>query len=673
MTQEHRVGGVLLDPDRVLLTGGSQGGVAGLPSAAFYGEPGRAGVQIDDPFGDLDLLGWQTYTVDETACVGKTRMFTGWLFGRVIDRGTHSTGPARVWDCDILDQNEVFSFKAFRASSAKRPAETDIARVAFLIDSAPMAANPAHDNGLANITDNPVSFGPSDYVTQYPVELMMSVAGTSGKNFYAYWDHAAEEISLYYDQTSAVVRESTLRISNVMSDVDGTTTFYPFKDARLERAADGLHSGALLGWRGGYVYGQRQDTIDTYSSPGSPFERDLVYRTDRIGRLDTANAVLAQMLADHAIEADTITCTVRLPASQVNLIEAGEWVDVRFSHLPGYEAFTQLPVVRRNVVPVAGRRDRYDLQLEFSTRTPGRGPGGGSPGGFPWQAAAATVRQFKAQAYDDEPLSTIAFDSPTIPGSALGMISWHRSATAWVSGPSGWTQGTFTPDSDDDMGGGFHWKEADGTEAAISVPNTNGDRCVVIIAELVGVATAPSVIGAAAEGTGNPVDTGSVAATGAGIAIGGAVVHTSDGGGHSMTPGSGWTEIGDLEAGSGSTFSPLGWAAYRVLTAAASVSATGTCSQATRPWGGRTMFWPAATMPPSAGQPVPETPTPTQPDGTEDTFDTLFPFADGSLRVFHDGINQTQHVIDQDADVGNFQLGYQPSAGSSLTHDFQGR
>jgi len=387
VTIQFNLDGILLPYQTVRMNTDAEQGVIGLPSAAWYGEPSTAGVRIEDPGGTLDIDGWHTFTVEESACTGAERIFTGWIFGKNIDRGQYRNGAGRVWDCDIIDQNAAFSFEVFRASSAKRPEETDLARVAFAQASAPMAGTPVYDNGRFNTTDNPVNFGPSDYITQYPAELFMSVVGTSGKNFYAYWDDSANQISLHYD-LFADNPASTLSISNVLADYNGTTVFAPAIDASLSRSPEDQYTGILFGYLGGqYVYARDQDTIDALN-PTNPeplsveFKRDLVYRTDRVGKVATANSLVQSMLAVHGAERDTITFMVQLPASVVNKLHAGMSFTGTFSHLPGYASpGATLQVIRRNVIPTAGTDDLYDVHIEARAAGLNRGPGGGGGGG----------------------------------------------------------------------------------------------------------------------------------------------------------------------------------------------------------------------------------------------------------------------------------------------------
>ena len=117
MAQEYRIDTVLVT-NRVRLNNNEAQGVIGLPSAAFYGEIGVAGIRIDDPLGELDLRGWHTFTQDETSCTGNERTFSGWITGKTITRGPFRQGASRVWECEVIDLNEAFQLEVFRASSA---------------------------------------------------------------------------------------------------------------------------------------------------------------------------------------------------------------------------------------------------------------------------------------------------------------------------------------------------------------------------------------------------------------------------------------------------------------------------------------------------------------------------------------------------------------------------
>jgi hypothetical protein len=609
MAIEFRVDGTLLDPERVRMTGGSSGGVAGLPAAAFNGEPATAGVTIEDPEGDLILTGWRSFTVDETDCTTKPRIFTGWLFARSVSRGPYRTGPGRIWNCDIIDQNANWIFKIFRFNSAHRPAETDIARMAYLIDSEPMAPNPVFDNGLWNTTDNPIAFDEANYVTQTPAEMAASVAGISGKNWYAYWDDTANQISGYYDVKEATNRTSALRISNLQADVNGDPdTYYPMIDGQLVRTPEDTYSGVLYGWRGGNVYQQDTGTITTY------IDRDMVYRTDRVGRLTTAEAQAASQLAAHSTEQDTITCMVRLPSSEVNFLHAGERVEVKFTHLPGYEAFSFVRILRRNVVPTAGRRDRYDVHLELSNRGPESGPGGGDPGDFP-------------------------LPEPE-PGSA-----WWSGSGSWGGPDVGFTR--FAGDSPNWLEGLYSYSisiaedpKPDSTYASeVGIFRASDNQQVLNI----GRTPSPGGDGTTFTGTFSVDSSGNV------------TVLTHAGGGIQENTLNNNFVLGD---------------AYYIAGSSAGNSLSGDtlCSFAISLAG-----FGAEPSVPVPGQRINnETPIQTS-AGPPAVYQTAWPYADGSLRVFVDNLDQTAAVVETDPETGEFTLAFTPTSTERIRVYYQAR
>jgi hypothetical protein len=492
VTIEFRLDGSLLPYQTVRLVG--EGGVSGLPAAAWFCEPAIAGIQIEDQsnssFLAAHLQGWHVFTVDETAC-SKPRIFTGWIIGRRISRmrDSNRTTFTRVWDCDIIDQNALFSFQVFRANSAIRPAETDLARVAWAIASAPMATTPVHDDGRFNTTDNPGNLSETNFVRQYPIDLFSSCAGQTGKNVYAYWDDSAGNIGIHYDLLG-VGPSATVQISNVESDItrDAAQTitgnvYYPLRDAELTRSPDDQYTGILLDYVGGAVYGENNTLIDDLSptslSP-STFKRDLMISSDRISRLATANAQLATQLDIHADEKDTIICTIRVPNTKVNLINAGDIATVRFSHIPGYETATPLAITRRNVVPTRGVHDSYDIRLEmrnWGVRSPGGGDAGDTPqqGGCDPQLVGSTE---------------LVQGSGTFVGSGMD-IDWTPSSgdlnviyilvrSAYDLTPTGYTGiGSWQsdPSGTKSMQCRFFYRICDGTEGThIAFTNTSGSN-----------------------------------------------------------------------------------------------------------------------------------------------------------------------------------------------------
>jgi len=686
MAQEYRIDTVLIT-NRVRLNNDAKQGVVGLPSAAWYGEPAVAGVRIDDPLGELDLRGWHTFTHDETSCTGNERTFSGWIIGKTIDRGPFRYGAARVWECEVHDLNTAFSLEVFRASSAKRPEETDIERVAWAQASAPMAGTPLADNGRFNTTDNPVGFGPSDYVTQFPQGLFESVAGTSGKNFFAYFDQSANEPSLHYDLVG-VGPTSTLAISNVESDAD-STTFYPFIDASLSRSAADQVTGVLFGYLGGnYVYA-RNDLLIAELSPTefSPvnFLRDAVYTTDRVGKLATANALVQAQLAARAVEVDTITCAIRVPASQVNLLMAGDLVDVKFSHLPGYEDFVTVPVTRRNVIPSDGRRDMYDLHLTLSNEIQAVGPGGGDPGEGPYQASCeigdAVLEHSQGVVVATEvgitDSWTFTISSAPTPGNLM-WVAWYAGDNAPPSPGTydmpGWTW--HGQASEVGVGGGpavvnVFTKVAEAGESLTPVVNDTGIASIVApeyyaymewsgLGDLDTAQTTEVPTGFTGQCT-------TVHTPTAGLDV---VILSAAGGNQGLAyPGAG-TSIagGTIIDESPIAVDAIGNVGYQIVTDATGSYVTGTDRPSgTAHAGVSTAFLPCgASVPPGALMHV-KNEFVADGDGTTATFTTRFPYAAGTLEPFVDGVPIINGYTEIDPDAGTFSLDFAPQAASGDT------
>lgn len=353
MTIEYRVNGVLLTSRVRLLDEGS-----GFVSAAERGAIGTGGVLIDDPDGDLTINGWQSFTVDDTEAFPDNRVFTGVIADRGIGRGGRfKVGAGRVHDCSILDLNYLLHIHLLRTNAAKRAAETDVVRVAWLLTSEGLSGL-VTDEGLVS-TSNAINFLASDLRRRYPDDALTEVAPVAGKNFFVYRDVASGNAALFYDKNTASVWASPLRISNVPADVDGTTTFAPDMDANLERSPQDQYGGVSYGWLGDPIYVQSATTISTMG-----FLRDGVYDTNRVGLLATAQAQAQSFLNTRATETDIISFSVILPSAKVNQIMAGMEIDVKFSHLPGYSSgFTTTRIRRRGAIPISPTHWKLALEL----------------------------------------------------------------------------------------------------------------------------------------------------------------------------------------------------------------------------------------------------------------------------------------------------------------------
>lgn len=355
------------------------GGLPGFTTVADGAAVSFGGFVVDDPGSTRTLVGLQKFAIDETACTPK-RMWTGYALARTVKRGPFVVGSDRVWDVTVGDINMALQFRVIRGANAKRPAETDVARLAWLLTTDSLSGL-VYNNGGVNLTDNIQTLDAADYRGQYANDVLRDIGSVLfGKQFFCYWDSTVatgHEISLFYDVPTASYRTSSLSLSNVLADYNGTTVFAPSIDAQLVRDPQDTWSGIYETYSNGIIY-------ENFAATEAAFiRREIAVNQSRIGLLTTASSYATQFLARFASEQDTITCTVQLPSSKVNLIGSGMRLQCKFSHLPGYGAYSYLRVTRITVSQTILDPDLYDVALELSNRAPFGTAGGGGSGNPP--------------------------------------------------------------------------------------------------------------------------------------------------------------------------------------------------------------------------------------------------------------------------------------------------
>ena len=330
--------------------------------AALSGTLAMSSVQVDDPDADVTVVGHHSFKAVETACAWRT-LFRGYFADRTIRRmdAGGRTGAARVWDCTVIDANGALQFEVIRGSTAKRPKETDTERLAWLLGSGYKGPVSSSD---ANVLGYDVDLDKADYTGQTMADVLADCGGASGANYFAVWDDDHDEYRLHYYRPTRAFNSSSLRISNVLSDVDGTTTFAPSIDAALQRDPARVYSGVLYryGEKDSYVFRDSATVLSNIGHRRETSEQDQAVRTAA-----RATAKADRWLSEAETELDTITVTLhKVPPSRVNLIRAGQRIQCRFSHLPGYSSFTWLRVVRRTVAQDGETQLHYAVTLELA-------------------------------------------------------------------------------------------------------------------------------------------------------------------------------------------------------------------------------------------------------------------------------------------------------------------
>lgn len=342
-----------------------------VTESAEMGQVGQGTITIDDAPGTLDLISHKLIRIGEDDCTDEV-LFRGFAGAEQIVRGTRRQGMGRTPALNTLDMNAKAGFKVIRGRAwRKRPVESVGDRLTDLLASDFVAF---HDNGFVDYPTALVDGG--DLRGMRPGDVLTDLATRVGFNWFIYWDEDATQASLWFkDSNTSTAYSSTLRISNVISDIDGTTTFEASGDTSFTRDPTNLVSGVWMPFKKGNVYRTRPETEDTYEP------RDGTAPSSRTKRRKRARLIADRYLRHHKDPEDRIETTVLLPSSRVNLIKAGQRLEAKFSHLTteGYGNFTWMRVLHREpswLFSPGGRPNLpgeplYPVRLTLSPQTTG--------------------------------------------------------------------------------------------------------------------------------------------------------------------------------------------------------------------------------------------------------------------------------------------------------------
>jgi hypothetical protein len=315
---------------------------------AEEGSHGSSTVPVDDPFAELTIGGHRLFYSMETAAAGSNAVtYVGYTADRDVHRGPYQTDVGRVWDVNLVDINTVLARRILTGSSANRPAETDVARMQWLFGT-------EEADIIDNVTDlfdatGGVAMDAVDYRGQTVEDVANDCSNASGKN-YAVINQGtfAGNFFLVYMFADSTAFSSPIRLSNYLPDLDDPLTFAISEDTKLNRDPSRVYSGVYLPYDGGTnaaVYEQSITTANAFALKG----RDVQMDGRNVKTQAKATARALRYLSELDIEEDRITTSFQVPAAQVNFL--WPWMRVQFkaTHLPGYEDFVWLRVLKRTV------------------------------------------------------------------------------------------------------------------------------------------------------------------------------------------------------------------------------------------------------------------------------------------------------------------------------------
>lgn len=641
----------------------------GLTSRAD-GAPGMGGIIFDDPDKTLTVRGWMSVVVKETACTSAPVLFSGYVGPRTYSRSdgsrTYRTASGRFINCNLVDHNVVAAIRLITGADGKRPAETHNARLTWLLNSAYMSGLIA-DTSLID-TSNPRPFEEADYRGQFPDNVLEDIAGPIFRSFFVYLTQPTGGRGLFFDVPAATVSTSTLTVSNVYTD-QSATCFPPSIDAELNRDPSEVIAKVRFTYAHGTVIENNTTTRDTFFLDNGLGYRGLQVDNSRVGLESTARSMAQQILTRNSTEKDTLTFAVQLPAASVGLIRAGQRLGVRFTHLDGYETLQYARVVMCNYAQAPDTDAVYDVTLELSNSGLSSTGGGGapSPGDFPHSSSPPSIVQQVSGT------GNLVMPSAITAGNTLLYIGGKRTAAfTQLSGLATYT--AVQAQTGNPQYVGMFYKVAGAGESTtlnIAAEGLIGGTWY----ELPGTWT-PDTMDADTSSTVNlvsgPITAAANAITFAVSAQGRGGAYDSVAATLSYTPGSGWTEDGDMSVSAGA---PNIWTAHRLdsgsLTASATNSGNGGLSGTDYDWAMQVASFTGAVGndPPAPGQWIyNELPAMAGAVGTLD-----FGYASGSLRIRVDGVPiSSASITETNPAAGTFTLSWAPDSDEVVRVDYQG-
>jgi hypothetical protein len=331
---------------------------------------------VDDPDAAFAISGHRIVSARETAIDAMSdpwggHAWIGYSAERGIQRGELRTGAERGYAIQLADLNTVLERRLLLGSDCNRPAETDVERMQWLAGTNELLLI---DDTTYLSTENPVDLEANDFRKQSPTAVIRGCMDQSGKNCFVTWvmDEDGETVlfSLWYGHDNLEVLTSDARICNIISEVDGDyegLTFYPAIETILTRSPSRVYSGVVVDYDGGYVYVTRDETATEFALGG----RDTTLSAPDVKSAAQAKARGRRFLTDMATEEDSITTSIIVPAAQLNVVMPGHRIEVRFSHLPGYQdEYVWMRVANKKFRPLNHELYQVDLDLVAPAPTP---------------------------------------------------------------------------------------------------------------------------------------------------------------------------------------------------------------------------------------------------------------------------------------------------------------
>src|SRR6185369_13715056 len=215
-------------------------------------------------------------------------------------------------------------------------------------------------------TSGAVDMDAVDYRYQYATQIYDDCSKASGKNWFLYpiLDGSDWIAGIWYDFSASTAYSSSLKISNDLDDADEGVVFLPGLATNLNRSPSRVYSGVSEPFDGGTTYQQLGATITTFAA------RDTSAPMANVKTVTKANARALRYLNTINTEEDVIDTSIIVPTDQVNDVLAGQRLECKYTHLPGYEDFSWMRVLKKTTTFLTPWEYGIDLTLSSQPAVP---------------------------------------------------------------------------------------------------------------------------------------------------------------------------------------------------------------------------------------------------------------------------------------------------------------
>lgn len=390
---------------------------------ANRGQVGMGGFDVDDATNSLTIPALKGVAFDEPAAgTSNQRVFTGFTHDRTTERGPNAVAGQRQYGVELLDLNTIADdYILTDAESADRPAETDYARVVWLLTTRFNTVAGVASGVVPN--SNTVNMDAVDYRGRRARDVLAECSEMAGKNWFIYlWTTATPR--LFYDVTAGSNLTSGARISDVLADVDSSTT-WAASNVKVHKSPDDIYSTVHLRWNEGTVTRTNTTTSDNFK-----------VREISVTDMSIASSAAAIVKADafltasqyERVRVDSISIVV--PAANVNDIRAGQRIEIKLDR-HGISSFTYYRILERKVEPL--NDVSYKITLTLADQVlPVLYSGGGRGGDLPYG-----IWEKKSNATDDGATVIIDRGGITITDGALTITDEFETTTMSAGAFSG--------------------------------------------------------------------------------------------------------------------------------------------------------------------------------------------------------------------------------------------